>query len=222
MELQRVLPFRSVRPGCRICGTGWACRFENANATAQVSAANLENLRLSLQATLAVDYFELRGDDEQLDLLNTTISIYQQYLDLTNNRFNGGVAALSDVYLAQTQLYQTQAQATDLGVTRNQFEHAIAVLTGQAPSQLSIASRFPQRAASAAGECRSADAADSAGGRLFATGAAADSGWRAVRATWNGDPILPARSDLLRPRMPTSGWQERLGIRNSHWAPARG
>ena len=117
--------------------------IENANATAQISAANLENLRLSLQATLAVDYFELRGDDEQLNLLNTTISIYQQYLDLTNNRFNGGVAALSDVYLAQTQLYQTQAQAIDLGVTRNQFEHAMAVLTGQAPAQFSIASLFP-------------------------------------------------------------------------------
>jgi outer membrane protein TolC len=112
--------------------------IENANASAQTSAANLENLRLSLQAALAVDYFDLRGDDEQLDLLNTTISIYQQYLDLTNNRFNGGVAALSDVYLAQTQLYQTQAQAIDLGVTRNQFEHAIAVLTGQAPAQFSI------------------------------------------------------------------------------------
>jgi outer membrane protein TolC len=116
---------------------------ENANETAQVSAANLENLRLSLQATLAVDYFELRGDDDQLDLLNTTISIYQQYLDLTNNRFNGGVAALSDVYLAQTQLYQTQAQATNLGVTRNQYEHAIAVLIGKAPSEFSIASLHP-------------------------------------------------------------------------------
>ena len=127
--------------------------IENANATAQISAANLENLRLSLQATLAVDYFDLRGDDEQLDLLNTTISIYQQYLDLTNNRFSGGVAALSDVYLAQTQLYQTQAQATDLGVTRNQYEHAIAVLTGQAPAQFSIASLFPSAppAAPAAG-----------------------------------------------------------------------
>jgi outer membrane protein TolC len=117
--------------------------IENANATAQTDAANLENLRLSLQATLAVDYFELRGDDDQLDLLNTTISIYQQYLDLTNNRFNGGVAALSDVYLAQTQLYQTQAQATNLGVTRNQYEHAIAVLTGQAPAGFSIASTHP-------------------------------------------------------------------------------
>ena len=118
-------------------------QVENANEAAQTSAANLENLRLSLQATLAVDYFELRGDDEQLDLLNTTISIYQQYLDLTNNRFNGGVAALSDVYLAQTQLYQTQAQATNLGITRNEYEHAIAVLTGQAPAQFSIAAIHP-------------------------------------------------------------------------------
>ena len=112
---------------------------QNANATAQISAANLENLRLSLQGTLAVDYFELRGNDEQLALLTDNIRIYQQYLDLTNNRFNGGVAAKSDVYLAQTQLYQTQAQATDLGVNRNQYEHAIAVLTGQAPAEFTIA-----------------------------------------------------------------------------------
>jgi NodT family efflux transporter outer membrane factor (OMF) lipoprotein len=112
---------------------------QNANANTQVSAANLENLRLSLQATLAIDYFELRGNDEQFDLLSKNIDIYKTYLDLTNNRFNGGVAAKSDVYLAQTQLYQTQAQATDLGVARNEFEHAIAVLIGKAPSEFSIA-----------------------------------------------------------------------------------
>ncbi len=111
---------------------------DNANGTAQVSAANLENLRLTLQGTLAVDYFELRGDDEQLNLLNDNIDIYQQYLKLTNDRFNGGVAAKSDVALAETQLYQTEAQATDLGITRNQYEHAIAVLMGQAPAGFSI------------------------------------------------------------------------------------
>lgn len=111
---------------------------QNANANAQVSAANLENLRLSLQATLAVDYFLLRGDDEQLNLLNDNIDIYQQYLDLTNNRYHGGVAALSDVELAETQLYTTQAQAIDLGITRSQYEHAIAVLMGQAPAGFSI------------------------------------------------------------------------------------
>lgn len=110
----------------------------SSNAAAQLGAANLENLRLSLQATLAVDYFSILGTDMQLDLLNNTIEAYQKYLDLTNNRFNGGVASLADVYLAQTQLYTTQAQATDLLVGRRQFEHAIAVIVGQAPAGFSI------------------------------------------------------------------------------------
>jgi NodT family efflux transporter outer membrane factor (OMF) lipoprotein len=74
----------------------------------------------------------------QLALLNNTITGYQQYLTLTVNRFNGGVASRADVTLAQTQLYTTQAQATDLDVNRNQLEHAIAVLTGQPPSALAI------------------------------------------------------------------------------------
>lgn len=111
---------------------------ENATANAQVSAADLENLRLSLQATLAVDYFTLLGNDMQLALLNDTIAAYQQYLTLTNNRFNGGVASKADVTLAQTQLFTTQAAATDLSVNRNQLEHAIAVLTGRAPSEISV------------------------------------------------------------------------------------
>jgi NodT family efflux transporter outer membrane factor (OMF) lipoprotein len=111
---------------------------ENATANAQVSAADLENVRLSLQGALAVDYFTLLGTDMQLALLNDTIEAYQKYLTLTVNRFNGGVASKADVTLAQTQLYTTQAAATDLGVARDQFEHAIAVLTGRAPSELSI------------------------------------------------------------------------------------
>ncbi|MDQ1470810.1 MAG: hypothetical protein QOJ99_2290 [Bryobacterales bacterium] len=111
---------------------------ENSVDNAQVFAADLENLRLSLQATLAADYFALLGNDMQLALLNNTITGYQQYLTLTVNRFNGGVASRADVTLAQTQLYTTQAQATDLDVNRNQLEHAIAVLTGQPPSALAI------------------------------------------------------------------------------------
>jgi len=111
---------------------------DSANFSAQLSAATLENLRLSLQATLAIDYFTILDNDMQLSLLNDNIKIYQQYLELTNNRFNGGVAAKSDVYLAQTQLYGTQAQAVDLGIQRHEFEHAIAVLTGQAPADFSI------------------------------------------------------------------------------------
>ncbi|MEP6717114.1 MAG: efflux transporter outer membrane subunit [Terriglobia bacterium] len=111
---------------------------DNANDNAQVFAADLENVRLSLQGALAVDYFTLLGTDMQLSLLNDTIEAYQKYLTLTNNRFNGGVASKADVTLAQTQLFTVQASATDLGVARNQFEHAIAVLTGRAPSELSI------------------------------------------------------------------------------------
>ncbi|HVY92750.1 MAG TPA: efflux transporter outer membrane subunit [Bryobacteraceae bacterium] len=111
-----------------------------ANLSAQVSAADLENLRLSLQGTLAVDYFALLGADSQLNILNQNISIYQDYLTLTNNRFTAGVASRTDVLLAQTQLFQTQAQAIDLGVTRHQLEHAIAVLTGQSPAGFHIAS----------------------------------------------------------------------------------
>ncbi len=111
---------------------------QNANAAAQLNAADLENLRLSLQGSLAIDYFSLLAADMQLAVLQENIKIYQDYLKLTNDRFNGGVASRTDVLLAQTQLLTTQAQATDLGVNRHQLEHAIAVLTGQAPAGFSI------------------------------------------------------------------------------------
>jgi NodT family efflux transporter outer membrane factor (OMF) lipoprotein len=112
---------------------------ESSQTTAQVFAADIENLRLSLQGTLAVDYFNLLAADMQLDLLNDTIAAYEKFLTLTMNRFNGGVASKADVTLAQTQLYTAQAQATDLAVNRNILEHAIAVLTGQPPAALAIA-----------------------------------------------------------------------------------
>ena len=112
---------------------------QSANLGAQVTAADLENLRLSLQGTLAADYFSLLATDMQLDVLNRNIQIYEDYLKLTNDRFNGGVASKTDVLLAQTQLFTTQAQLMDLGVTRHQLEHAIAVLGGQPPSVFSIA-----------------------------------------------------------------------------------
>ncbi len=115
---------------------GLAVQEQNANA--QLDAANLENLRLSLQAALAIDYFSILSDDMDLALLNDSITSYQTYLDLTNNRFNGGVASKADVYLAQTQLFTTQASAVDVAVSRHLFEHAIAVLIGQPPSGFSI------------------------------------------------------------------------------------
>ena len=112
---------------------------QSANLNAQVTAADLENLRLSLQGTLAVDYFTVLSTDMQIDVLNRNIQIYKDYLQLTNDRFNGGVASKTDVLLAQTQLYTTQAQLIDLGVNRHQLEHAIAVLGGKAPAVFSIA-----------------------------------------------------------------------------------
>jgi NodT family efflux transporter outer membrane factor (OMF) lipoprotein len=112
---------------------------QSANANAQASAADLENMRLSLQGSLAMDYFNLLDTDMQLKLLDDTIKAYQTNLTLTNNRFNGGVAARSDVTLAQTQLYTTQASRTDLVTTRDQLEHAIAVIAGLPPAELTIA-----------------------------------------------------------------------------------
>ena len=106
--------------------------------TAQATAAQLENARLSYQATLAEDYFALHGTDGDVDLLTTTVQSYQDYLQLTKNRFDAGVASDADVSQAETQLNTTRAQLIDYGVTRAQYEDAIAVLTGKPPAALSI------------------------------------------------------------------------------------
>jgi len=106
--------------------------------TAQATFAELENARLSFQSELAEDYFELLGTYGDQDLLESTVKSYQEYLELTQNRFNAGVASGADVAQAQTQLDTTKAQLIDLGVALTQFEHAIAVLTGKPPADLSL------------------------------------------------------------------------------------
>jgi NodT family efflux transporter outer membrane factor (OMF) lipoprotein len=111
---------------------------EDAVDNAQVSAADLENLRLSAQALLASDYFALSAQDMQQAILRDTIDAYEKNLQLTINRYNGGVASKSDVTLAQTQLAGARAQSTETRITRSQFEHAIATLTGQPPAALDI------------------------------------------------------------------------------------
>ncbi|MDR3704176.1 MAG: efflux transporter outer membrane subunit [Candidatus Sulfopaludibacter sp.] len=111
-----------------------------ASATAQATAAQLENARLLYQSELAQDYFQLHGLDSQYDLLSTTVQSYQEYLTLTRNRFAGGVASDLDVAQAESQVYTTQSEMQDLGVLRAQYEHAIAVLTGRPPAELTIAS----------------------------------------------------------------------------------
>ena len=106
--------------------------------TAQASAGDLETMRLSLQAELALNFFQLHGLDAQKKLLDDTVAAYQKALDLTNNRYNQGVASQIDVVQARTQLEQTRAQSTDTLVLRSQLEHAIAIIIGKAPSALTI------------------------------------------------------------------------------------
>ena len=105
---------------------------------AQATAADLETVSLSLHAELAYDYFELRSADAQKQLLDDTVKAYQESLQLTTNRFEGGAAPKSDVAQAQTQLESTRVQDTDIAVQRAQFEHAIAILIGKPPAAFSL------------------------------------------------------------------------------------
>jgi NodT family efflux transporter outer membrane factor (OMF) lipoprotein len=105
---------------------------------AQASAADLETIRLSLHAELALDYLTLRGLDAQKKLFDTNVDAFDKALQLTEDRFRGGVASREDVDLAATQLEQTRAQDIDITSTRDQFEHAVAVLIGQPASSFSL------------------------------------------------------------------------------------
>lgn len=114
-------------------------QVESNVATAQASAGDLETMRLSMQAELAVDWFSLHGNDAEKQLLDSTAAAYEKALDLTTNRYKQGIASGVDVAQAQTQLETTRAQSIDLEVQRTQLEHAIAVLTGKPPAELTIA-----------------------------------------------------------------------------------
>jgi len=112
---------------------------EAAKEQSQASAADFENVKLELQTELASYYFTIRGLDSQKRLLDDTVVNYQKAYDLTNNRYNGGVASKAEVAQAKTQLNQTQAQVIDLGEQRARMEHGIAVLTGKAPEGFHVA-----------------------------------------------------------------------------------
>ncbi len=110
-----------------------------ARESAQASAADMETARLSLHAELAMDYFSLRSDDGQRKLLEDTVGAYQKALQLTQDRYDGGASPLSDVAQARTQLQTAQVADTDIAIDRAQYEHAIAVLIGKPPAELTIA-----------------------------------------------------------------------------------
>jgi NodT family efflux transporter outer membrane factor (OMF) lipoprotein len=110
-----------------------------ANAyLAEASAADVATAQLSTQAELASDYFQVRALDAQRRILDDTVASYRQSLELTRTLFNTGIDSDEDVAQAQTQLDTATAQATDLGVARAQFEHAIAILIGTPPANFSL------------------------------------------------------------------------------------
>ena len=113
----------------RVRNTAAASRF-----AAEARTADLESVKLSEQAELAADYYALRAQDEQKRLLDSTVSAYQEALELANDQYISGAGADEEVAEAETQLRTAQAQATNLGIVRAQYEHAIAVLAGQPAS----------------------------------------------------------------------------------------
>jgi len=112
---------------------------ESDKALAQAGAADLANIRLSAQASLAEDYFDLRVMDEETKLYGDTVAAYAKFLKLTQDQVREGTQSRSAVLTAQTQLYGAQASLIAVGVGRAKMEHAIAILIGVGPADLTIA-----------------------------------------------------------------------------------
>jgi NodT family efflux transporter outer membrane factor (OMF) lipoprotein len=112
---------------------------ESYREQAQASAADMATVNLSMHAQLALSYFQARMLDAEEQLLNSTVTEYEQALELIENRFAGGLASDVEVQQAETQLETTRAQAIDVGVARAQYEHAVAVLIGKPPSSFNLA-----------------------------------------------------------------------------------
>ena len=115
--------------------------IEAAGSGAQASEADLANARLSVQASVAQNYFLVRVQDAQLELLRNTVEAYQKSLQVTQNQYAAGVVARGDVLQAEAQLKSTQASIFDAQLTRAQLEHAVAVLVGKPPADFAIAPR---------------------------------------------------------------------------------
>jgi NodT family efflux transporter outer membrane factor (OMF) lipoprotein len=111
---------------------------ESYREQAQASAADLATVNLSMHADLAVDYFQARSLDAEEQLLNSTVKQYEQALELTESRFQGGIASEVELEQAKTILQTTRAAAIDVGVLRAQYEHAVAILIGKPPAEFSL------------------------------------------------------------------------------------
>ena len=111
---------------------------ESSEASAAASGDDLATVQLSIEAELAADWFQLRGDDAEVELLERSVEAYQRSLEVTRNRYRAGVAGQADVLQAQTLVDSTRAQALDVRLARALLEHAIAVLIGEPPANLSL------------------------------------------------------------------------------------
>ena len=117
---------------------------EKANAfEAEATVADLENTRLTAQAELAADFFQLHSQDALMQLYRDTVKAYRESFELTQVRFQTGIASDEDVAQAETQLKTAEAQATNLSILRAQLEHAIALLIGKPPAALTIPAEPP-------------------------------------------------------------------------------
>jgi NodT family efflux transporter outer membrane factor (OMF) lipoprotein len=114
-------------------------QIESNISAAQASAADLANAKLSAQAQLATAYFDLRAVDSLQDLLRRTVAEYKRTLTITQNQYKAGTVSRADVITAQTQVLTVEAQLINTGVQRAQFEHAVAILVGRPPAELTIA-----------------------------------------------------------------------------------
>jgi NodT family efflux transporter outer membrane factor (OMF) lipoprotein len=111
---------------------------ESDVSAAQASNADLANAKLSAQGMLATAYYNLLAADALEDLLNRLVKSFRSTLEITENQYKAGTVSKADVATARAQVYSTESQAIAVGITRAQFEHAIAVLMGKPPEELTV------------------------------------------------------------------------------------
>ena len=171
---------------------------ESSREQAQASAADLATVNLSMHADLALDYFQARSLDAEEQLLKSTVTQYEQALQLIQSQFKGGIASEVEVEQAKTQLKTVQAAAIDVGVMRAQYEHAVAILIGKPPAEFSLPP-------------------------LPLTDTASTHSCRPALGTAGKTPGYRSRGDGAWPQpTPRSELRSRLTIHRSIWAPREG
>ncbi|CAN5336304.1 efflux transporter outer membrane subunit [soil metagenome] len=192
--------------------------IESGDAGTQASADDLAAARLSIQAALAQDYLQLRITDQLRALYAATTAAYLRSSQLTQSQYKAGVALRSDVALAESQLKTAQAQGVDLEAQRAQLEHAIAVLTGQAPASLAIAPLVGPASAQAP-----APAGDAASRGLLSQSTPPQATSSQATAPQIALPAIPAGvpSELLERRPDIAAAERRVAAANANIGVAK-